>query len=96
MLLGRLETATLSCEEKSVVGEPATRERADRHELVRARQPRKDESVDAVLHGSRQQLPQETRIACIGATQALEVPRTVLLVDDSRRIAVPDEEKVQE
>ena len=70
-------------------------QRGQWNESGRAGHGRDNEPVQAVEDGSREHFPEGTRVAGVSPAQRTQVSGAVTLVDDRRRIAEPDEDKVE-
>ncbi|MBM3219944.1 MAG: hypothetical protein FJZ38_14930 [Candidatus Rokubacteria bacterium] len=77
-------------------GELPGRERAEWNHSMRTRQPRQDEAIDAVLHGSREKLRQQSWVATIRAPERVEIPGTILLENHGGRIPVPHQQQIED
>src|SRR2546429_8365551 len=58
-------------------------------------EPREKEAVNAISHGTGQDFGKRPGVSTIRSSECVQVPRSVSLVDHSRRIPMPDEKEVR-
>ncbi len=93
--LGGLEPSADCGDAQRVGGDVGTRERRQRHKPGGLSDRWHDELVEVVEDGTGEELAQRSGVALIGAAQGTEVPGSVALVNDRRRLSKPDQQEVE-